>query len=70
LAKVLFENAISQAKLAQRTSHLAGILWHQGETTVLRKSGEIREKFSVITETLRQELNIPEVPLIIGGLGD
>jgi hypothetical protein len=27
----LFENAISQAKLAQRTSHLAGILWHQGE---------------------------------------
>lgn len=67
----LFENAISQAKLAQRTSHLAGILWHQGENDCSpEKAEKYGEKFSVITETLRQELNIPEVPLIIGGLGD
>lgn len=67
----LFENAISQAKLAQRTSQIAGILWHQGENDCSPEKAErYNEKFSVITETLRQELNIPEVPLMIGGLGD
>ncbi|MFZ4928565.1 sialate O-acetylesterase [Chryseobacterium sp. Mn2064] len=67
----LFENAISQAKLAQRTSRITGILWHQGENDCSPEKAErYSEKFSVITETLRQELNIPEVPLIIGGLGD
>ncbi|MCS4302577.1 sialate O-acetylesterase [Chryseobacterium sp. BIGb0232] len=67
----LFENAISQAKLAQRTSRIAGILWHQGENDCSPEKAErYGEKFSVIIERLRQELNIPEVPLIIGGLGD
>lgn len=67
----LLENAISQAKLAQRTSRIAGILWHQGENDCSPEKAErYGEKFSVITETLRQELNIPEVPLLIGGLGD
>lgn len=67
----LFENAISQAKLAQRTSKLTGILWHQGENDCSPEKAErYSEKFSVIIETLRQELNIQEIPLIIGGLGD
>ena len=29
--EILFDNAVNQAKLAQRTSEIAGILWHQGE---------------------------------------
>ncbi|UHO40274.1 sialate O-acetylesterase [Chryseobacterium capnotolerans] len=67
----LFENAVSQARLAQRTSQIAGILWHQGENDCSpEKAEKYGDKFSVIVETLRQELNIPEVPLIIGGLGD
>lgn len=67
----LFENAISQAKLAQRTSQISGILWHQGENDCSpEKAEKYVEKFSIITETLRKELNIPKVPLIIGGLGD
>ena len=28
---LLFDNAVNCAKLAMRTSHLVGILWHQGE---------------------------------------
>lgn len=67
----LFENAISQARLAQRTSQLSGILWHQGESDCSpEKAEQYGEKFSVIMEALRRELHIPEVPLIIGGLGD
>lgn len=67
----LFENALSQARLAQRTSELKGILWHQGESDCSPdKAKEYAEKLSVIISALRQELNIQEVPLIIGGLGD
>ncbi|RXM39514.1 acetylxylan esterase [Chryseobacterium sp. CH21] len=67
----LFENAVSQARLAQRTSEIKGILWHQGENDCSpEKAAQYQEKFAVIMDTLRQELKIPEVPLIIGGLGD
>ncbi|MGU3375166.1 sialate O-acetylesterase [Chryseobacterium sp. M5A1_1a] len=67
----LFENAISQARLAQRTSQISGILWHQGESdSSPEKAEKYCEKFSKIIEALRQELTIPDVPLIIGGLGD
>ncbi|KAB1230835.1 sialate O-acetylesterase [Chryseobacterium viscerum] len=67
----LFENAVSQARLAQRTSEIKGILWHQGESDCSpEKAGRYQEKFSIIMDALRKELHIPEVPLIIGGLGD
>ncbi|WP_126651692.1 sialate O-acetylesterase [Chryseobacterium aureum] len=67
----LFENAVSQAKLAQRTSELKGILWHQGENDCSpEKVSRYQEKFSAVIDAFRQQLNIPEVPLIIGGLGD
>lgn len=67
----LFENAISQSRLAQRTSTIKGILWHQGESDCSpEKANQYQEKLSVIIDVLRKELHIQEVPLIIGGLGD
>lgn len=67
----LFENAISQARLAQRTSQLSGILWHQGESdSTPERAGKYCEKFHKIIEAFRKELNVPEVPVVIGGLGD
>jgi len=71
VGNALFENAVSQARLAQRTSEIKGILWHQGESDCSpEKADQYQEKFSKIIDALRQELNIPGVPLIIGGLGD
>lgn len=71
VGSALFENAVSQARLAQRTSEIKGILWHQGESDCSpEKAGRYQEKFSAIIDALRKELHIPEVPLIIGGLGD
>ena len=32
---LLYDHAVANAKLAQRTSTLAGILWHQGESDCL-----------------------------------
>ncbi|WP_276877805.1 sialate O-acetylesterase [Chryseobacterium joostei] len=67
----LFENAISQARLAQRTSQLSGILWHQGESdSTPERAGKYSEKFHKIIEAFRKELNVPEIPVVIGGLGD
>jgi Carbohydrate esterase, sialic acid-specific acetylesterase len=67
----LFEHAVFQAKLAQRTSRLDGILWHQGESDCSPERAELYcAKLTVIIDALRRELHAPEIPLVIGGLGD
>ncbi|WP_158796657.1 sialate O-acetylesterase [Pedobacter sp. L105] len=68
---VLFENAIFQAKLAQRTSILSGILWHQGENDSFGGRSDLYfDKLRVIVDSIRRELNAPDIPFIAGGLGD
>lgn len=68
---LLFDHAVYQAKLACRTSTIAGILWHQGEADC--KDGlhqTYAQRFTVIANALREELNLWDVPLLVGGLGD
>lgn len=67
----LFENAVNQARLALQSSTLAGILWHQGESDCFPEKAALYEgKFAAIMTALRDALQAPEVPLVIGGLGD
>lgn len=69
--KVLFKHAISEAKFAMQTSELVGILWHQGESDSFNGNYKVYyEKLLLIIETLRKELNTPDIPLVIGGLPD
>jgi len=69
---LLLDNAIFHAKLAQRTSTIVGILWHQGEGDA--KTQELASSypdwFQPVLQTLRRELDLPEVPFLVGGLGD
>ncbi|WP_310604150.1 sialate O-acetylesterase [Anaerosporobacter sp.] len=68
---ILFKHAINEAKMAMQSSELTGILWHQGESDSYNGNHKVYyEKLLQIIETLRKELNVPEIPLIIGGLGD
>ncbi|WP_238654411.1 sialate O-acetylesterase [Paenibacillus piscarius] len=68
---ILFQHALSEARFALRSSQICGILWHQGESDSYQSLHETYyEKLSLIIETLRNELKLDEVPLIIGGLGD
>lgn len=67
---LLFDNAIYQARLAMRTSTIAGILWHQGESD----SREDRwitygRDLEVMLTALRKELSLFDVPVLLGGLG-
>lgn len=67
----LFDHAVFQAKLAQRTSKLAGILWHQGESDCNpERAAQYSAKLTIIMDAFRRELQSPDIPLIIGGLGD
>lgn len=68
---LLFDNAVHCAKLAMRTSSLRGILWHQGESDCAEEKHPLyAERFITVMDTLRKELNKPEIPILIGGLGD
>ena len=68
---LLFDNAVMMAKLAMRTSHFAGILWHQGESDCRNELFPLYlEKLTKIMDAFRRELNAKDIPLIVGGLGD
>ena len=66
---VLFDNAVNHARLAQRSSTIAGVLWHQGESNVRNIEG-YREKFIKMKSALVEKLGLCDVPFLCGGLGD
>ena len=67
---LLFDNAVYQARLALRTSTIAGILWHQGESDSYDDRYLTYEKeLAAMLTALRKELGIEDVPVLLGGLG-
>ena len=67
---LLYENAVSQAKLALRTSTIVGVLWHQGESDCAPElTKTYKERFEVIMHALRKDLGLDDVPFILGELG-
>ena len=68
---ILFDNAVYQGKLAKRTSCIAGVLWHQGEADCAQELySTYASRFQVFMNDLRSELDLYEVPFLLGGLGD
>lgn len=68
---VLFRHAINEAKFAQETSEIVGILWHQGENDSLNQLYKSYEgKFREVMAAFREALDLPKVPIIIGELPD
>lgn len=67
----LFRHAITEAKFAMENSELTGFLWHQGESDSMNGGYKVYyQKLLSIIEAFRKELNAPDLPVIIGGLGD
>lgn len=66
---VLFDHAVFQARLAQRTSTLTAILWHQGEGDCLapEQLEAYPEQFLRMMREFRNELG--ELPIVVGELG-
>ena len=60
----------AQAKLALRTSTIVGVLWHQGEADCASELAKTyKERFEVIMNALRKDLDLDDVPFILGELG-
>lgn len=68
---VLTRHALMETRFALETSELIGILWHQGESD--SSGGKYRtyaSKLQQLIEVYRSELALPQLPFIIGELGD
>ena len=69
--ELLFDNAVHQATLAKRTSEIVGILWHQGESDCTEDLyPTYQSRFEPMMQAFRKELELYDVPFILGGLGD
>ncbi len=70
--ELLFDHALMQTKLAMRTSDLAGIIWHQGESDS-KCSEDVEAYFDRLTgviAALRRRLGREDLPVVMGELGD
>lgn len=69
--ELLFDNAVYQAKLARRTSEIVGVLWHQGEADCAQELyPTYQPRFEAMMSELRKQLDLYDVPFVLGGLGD
>lgn len=68
---LLFDHACYLSELASRTSTIAAVLWHQGESDCLEDAIAVYEKkLGVIFDAFRKKLDLYDVPFLVGGLGD
>lgn len=71
VGSLLFDHACYMAKLAERTSTIAAVLWHQGESDCAADRYPFyEEKLLKIIDGFRKRLGLSDVPFLLGGLGD
>jgi hypothetical protein len=65
-----YDDALRRARLAMQRGHLVAILWHQGESDAnARLAPDYARRLHELIARFRSELNAPDVPFIIGQLG-
>lgn len=69
--EVLFDHAVLMAKLAMRTSHFGGILWHQGESDCNEESFRFYKERAICTiSAIRKALKAESLPFVFGELSE
>lgn len=65
-----WDDAIARARVAMKDGVLKGILWHQGESDTKPELADLYEgKLEALFHRFRKELNAPDVPIVLGQLG-
>jgi len=65
-----YDDAIERTKLALQSGTLKGILWHQGESDWTETLAPLYQaKLTALITRFRKDLDAPDVPFIIGQLG-
>ena len=66
-----YDDALRRARKALENGQLAGFLWHQGESdSEPEKAIVYEEKLTELVQRFRKDLNAPNVPFVVGTLGD
>ena len=67
----LYEGAMTAARQAARDGALRAILWHQGEhdSRSDADASSYSGRFSALVTTLRERLDAPSLPVVVGELG-
>lgn len=68
----LYQNAVRRAHRAMKSGTLRGVLWHQGEADAGTKDFAISygKRFVEFIRRIREDLGLPNVPVIVGQLGE
>jgi hypothetical protein len=68
----LYHNALERARFALKSGRLRGILWHQGEGDSAKEelAKSYRERFAAMIHQLREDLEVPDLPVVVGELGE
>lgn len=65
-----YDDSIARAREAMKSGVLKGILWHQGEGDCKPELAALyQEKLTQLIARFRQDLEAPQVPFILGQLG-
>jgi len=71
VGELLFDHTLYMAELAMRSSDIAAVLWHQGESDCADNLYPYyEEKLAKIMDAIREKLGLQDVPFLLGGLGD
>ncbi|WP_461077121.1 sialate O-acetylesterase [Spirosoma flavus] len=66
-----YDDALRRAKKALENGQLAGFIWHQGESDSTPEKASVYEaKLEELVARFRKDLNAPDVPFVVGMLGD
>ena len=67
----LYEGAMAAAREAARNGTIKAVLWHQGEhdSKSDTDASSYVQRFSAMVATLRDQLDAPSLPVIVGELG-
>jgi len=65
-----YDDALERARIALRSGEIKAILWHQGESDSKETlAPQYKEKLIQLIDRLRTDLGDPELPVLIGQLG-
>ncbi len=67
----LYKSALERTRHAMKSGRLRGILWHQGESDSGKEetAKSYGARFAGFIRNLRDDLNAPDVPVVVGQLG-
>lgn len=64
-----YDDALDMARFAMQSGKIEVILWHQGESDVVPKTENYKDKLIEVICNFRRDLDLADVPVILGGLG-